>query len=113
MDKATAEMARRALGDRGFAQAVLDGAEGNDDVRAAILADLDGLEPEVAGFDASTAPAFGLTMVPTWGTQISNPNLTSLTQSSIETNSFGMGTSTPVGPGVSGGDGASRSGFSL
>jgi len=49
MGTSTAEAARRCIEDRGFAQTVLAGEAGDDEVRRALLADLEA-HSEVTGF---------------------------------------------------------------
>ena len=63
----TAEAAQRCMVDKEFAQAVLDGEEGNDEVRQALLADLAD-NAEVSGFD-SASPTFLELHSWSWGTQ--------------------------------------------
>jgi hypothetical protein len=90
MTGSTAQMAQRALDDIDFAQAVHEGKEGNDEVRAAIAADLSAAasgpagEPEVAGFqvpmvitktmDSSSPNLYQAN----WGTGSFNPALSAL-----------------------------------
>lgn len=65
----TAEMLRRAEEDVDYARAVLQGTEGNEEVRAAILAYIaaEGGDPEVVGH-AYGGPALPTSIIPPAGT---------------------------------------------